>query len=160
MIFADPKFWLSISFLIFLALVIKFVLPKIILALDSKSKQIADQIIAAKQMKEKAEQLLLAAKKHHEESLAYCQKLIEDAKAEAAKLVADSQKSLGEELAKKTDLAKERIALEEEKTIREIKSGIISAAIKIIATKAANLSGNSAADLSKKAIDDISKMVH
>ncbi len=160
MIFADPKFWLSISFLIFLALVIKFALPKIILALDGKSKQIADQITSAKQMKEKAEQLLLVAKKHHEESLTYCQKLIADAQAEAAKLLTDSQKSLEEELAKKTDLAKERIALEEEKTIREIKSGIISAAIKIIETKAANLSGNSAADLSKKAIIDISKMVH
>lgn len=160
MIFSDPRFWLTISFGIFLTLMLKYVMPKIIAALDNKSKQIANQINEARQMKEKAEQLLLAAKKHHEESLLFCQKLIEDAKAEAAKLLADSQKSLTEELGKKTNLAKERISLEEEKTIREIKSGIISAAIKIIETKAANLSGNSAADLSKKAIDDISKMVH
>lgn len=160
MIFSDPRFWLTISFFIFLTLILKYVMPKTIAALDNKSKQIADQINEAKKMKEKAEQLLVEAKKHHEESLLFCQKLIEDAKAEAAKFLADSQKSLAEELNKKTNLAKERISLEEEQTIREIKSGIISAAIKAIETKAANLSGNSATDLSKKAIVDISKMVH
>ncbi len=160
MIFSDPKFWLAISFLIFLALIIKYALPKIISILDSKSQQIAKQISDAQQMKERAEGLLLAAKKYHEESLLYCQKLIENAKDDATKLLTDAQQSMEQELSKKTALAKERIALEEARAIREIKSSIIQAAIKTIETKSANISNNSSGNLTKKAIDDIGKIVH
>jgi len=158
--FLDPRFWLTISFLIFTILLIKYVLPKILAALDNKSRQIADSIEQAKRMKEQAEQLLLAAKKYHEESLAYCQKLISDAKAEADKLLSDSKKELEEELLTKTNLAKERIKQEEEKTVREIKSNIIAAAIKIITDKSDNLSVESSSAIAKKAAADISKMIH
>ena len=157
--FSDPRFWLAISFCIFLALLIKYVFPKIAAALDSKTKQIADQISAAKQMRESAEQLLLEAKKHHDESLQYCHKLIENAKDEAEKLLADSQRALEEELSKKTNLAKEKIKLEEEKAIREIKTEIIRSAITAIENKATNLSGNSTSEISKKAISNISAML-
>ena len=88
----DSKFWLAISFFIFVALIIKYALPKILAALDNKSKQIANDIEQAKQMRQKAEQLLLEAKKHHEESLLYCQKLISNAQKEADKLLLDSKK--------------------------------------------------------------------
>jgi F-type H+-transporting ATPase subunit b len=158
--FLDPRFWLTISFSIFTILLIKYVLPKILVALDNKSKQIADSIEQAKQMKEKAEQLLLEAKKYHEESLVYCQKLIHDAKEEADKLLSDSKKELAGELLKKTNLAKERIKQEEEKTVREIKSNIIASAIKIITNKSNNLSVESSSAIAKKAAADISKMIH
>jgi F-type H+-transporting ATPase subunit b len=156
----DSKFWLAISFFIFVALIIKYALPKILAALDNKSKQIANDIEQAKQMRQKAEQLLLEAKKHHEESLLYCQKLISNAQKEADKLLLDSKKELEAELLKKTNLAKDRIQQEEEKTVREIKSNIIAAAIKIIADKSNNISAESSSALAKRAATDISKMIH
>lgn len=158
--FLDPRFWLTISFTIFSVLIIKYVLPKILAALDSKSKQIADEIEKAKQMREKAEQLLLEAKKHHEESLLFCQKLLRDTQIEAEKLLTDSKNELAAELLKKTNLAQERIKQEEEKTIREIKSNIINAAIKTIEAKSHNLSAESSSSIAQKAAIDISKMVH
>lgn len=158
--FLDPKFWLTISFLIFTTLIIKYVLPKILEALDSKSKQIADDIEGAKKMREEAEKLLVETKKYHEESLLYCQKLIEDAKKEADKLLSDSKRELEAELLKKTNLAQERIKQEEEKTIREIKSNIVESAIKIISNKASNLTVESSSMMNKKAAADISKTVH
>jgi len=160
MIFSDPRFWLAVSFFIFLTLVAKYLMPKIIESLDNKSQQILNQIKIAEQSRQKAEQLLLEAQKHHEESLIYCAKLIEDAKSEASELLTYSQKLLAEELDKKTNLTKERIATDEEKTMRDIKSEIINAAIKIIETKAANFNNNSATILSKKAITNISKIIH
>ena len=156
LLFSDPKFWLSISFLIFLALMLKYLMPKITVDLDNKSKQIADQIADAKKMREQAEELLISAKKHNEDSINYCQKLIEDAKNEASKLLADSQNSLEEELAKKTALAKERIKAEEEKTIREIKSGIIEVVIKNIELRATSFPSALSSKLVKSAIDNIS----
>ncbi|MFT5703869.1 MAG: F-type H+-transporting ATPase subunit b [Rickettsiales bacterium] len=160
MIFSDPTFWLAVSFSIFTALILKYVLPKITAALDNKSKQIADDIAKAKNSKEQADQFLIDAKKHYEESTRHCQKLIEDAKNEGKKLFEDAEKSLEVEISKRTSLAKERITAEEEKIVREIKSGIISAAIKAIEIRAANISSDSAKDFSKKSINDISKMIH
>jgi F-type H+-transporting ATPase subunit b len=158
--FLDPKFWLTISFLIFTTLIIKYVLPKILNTLDNKSKQIANDIEQAKKMREEAEKLLIDTKNYHEDSLLYCQKLIEDAKKEADKLLSDSKKELEAELLKKTNLAQERIKQEEEKTIREIKSNIIASAIKTISNKASNLTIASSSIMTKKAAADISKTVH
>ncbi|MCE3255123.1 MAG: hypothetical protein K0R25_617 [Rickettsiaceae bacterium] len=158
--FLDPKFWLAISFLLFLCLVIKYVMPKILALLDDKSKQVADEIAQAKQLKEEAEKLFSDAKKHREESLEYSKKLIEDAKNEASRLLADSQRALEEEIAKRTSLAKEKIKTEEEKAIREIKSEIINSAIKIVEEKAANISSNQAAQLSAKSIENISRIIN
>jgi F-type H+-transporting ATPase subunit b len=150
--FLEPKFWLAISFFTFVALMIKYALPLIIKMIDDKSKQIAKDIADARNAKEEAENLLAEAKKYSEESKKYCQKLIDDAQNEAAKILADSQKSLEDEINKKTDLAKERIKNEEEKTIREIKSNIIDAAIKNVAKKAANNSEKDAAELVERAV--------
>ncbi len=158
--FLDPRFWLTVSFTIFFVLVLKFILPKILKALDNKSKQITDDMEQAKKMREKAEELLLAAKKYHEESLTFCQKLLDDAKKEAEQLLIDSKNELAAELAKKTSLAQERIKQEEEKTIREMKTNIIAAAIKTIEAKSQTLSTESSSLIAQKAAIDISKMVH
>ena len=158
--FLDPRFWLAISFLIFLTLLIKYIVPKIITALDNKSKQIANDIEQAKQIKEKAEELLLKTKQYHQESLLYCKKLIDKTKKETEKLLADSQNSLEQELINKTNLAKNRIRQEEEKIIRDIKLNIITSAIKIIEKKSQNLTNHSSSDSLKRAAEDISKMIH
>ena len=50
----NEKFWLAIAFLTFVGLIIKYVGPKITKSLDQKSKEIAEEILAAKEMKEKA----------------------------------------------------------------------------------------------------------
>ena len=158
--FLDPRFWLSVSFLIFVALVIKYLLPKIIAALDNKSKQIADEIEQAIKMKIEAEQLLLKTKKYHEESVVYCQKLINEARQEAEKLLIDSNRELAEELLKKTNLAKDRILQEQERSIRDVKSQIISAAIKIIEERSVSLPNQTSLEIVKRAVTDISKMVN
>jgi len=158
--FLDPRFWLAISFCIFLALVFKYIIPKIINVLDNKSKHITNEIEQARQMKEKAEQLLLEAQKYHQESMLYCQKLILDTKNATEKLLADSRNDLELELIRRTNLAKDRIKQEEEKTIRDIKSSIILAAIKIIEEKSNNLPSQSSSAIARIATIDISKMIH
>ncbi len=125
----NEKFWLAIAFATFVALIIKFARKAIISGLDSKSKLIAEEILAAKELKEKAVKLLEAAEKHSSESANYAQQLIKDAEIEAQKFLAEAQKSVDEEVAKKTAAALERIKQEEALTIRDIKNKIISAAL-------------------------------
>src|SRR3989338_8087571 len=103
----DEKLWLAIAFFSFLALIIKYVWPLIAKALDNKSKQIAEEILQAKEMKQKAE-------------------------LEAQKLIKETEHVLKEELKKKTNAAQDRIKTEQESAIRTIKSKIILDAMSLL----------------------------
>jgi len=122
----NEKFWLAIAFLAFTILIIRYVWPMLAKSIDSKSKSIAEEILAAKEMKEKAQKLLSEAEKFYQESLNFSKKLAQDAEVEAQKLAAESKEILEAELKKKTAAALDRIKLEEEHIIREIKLKIIN----------------------------------
>lgn len=139
----NEKFWLAISFVTFILLLIKFVRPQMAKALDGKSKAIAEEIMAAKEMKERAIQLLAKAEKYSAESASYAQKLIKDAEAEAEKFAAEARQTLDQEISKKTAASIERIKLEEIGAIRDIKTKIVAAAME-------NLSENIAAKMDQK----------
>ena len=157
----NEKFWLALSFTAFIALAFKFLWPKISKILSDKSRAIAEEILAAKEMKEKATQLLAKAEKYQKESEQFSQKLIEDAAIEAQKFAAEAAKMLEKEIAKKTAAALERIKSEEAAAIREIKA-------KIIASSMENLSQNIGTKMNKnhhqhllnKASDDLAKIIN
>lgn len=157
----NEKFWLAIAFFTFFGAVIKFVWPMISKALEGKSKSIAEEILAAKEMKERAAKLLEKAEKYHAESMKYADKLVKDAEDEAQKFTAESKRIVEEELNKKTAAAVARIKLEEESTIRQIKAKIVSSAIQ-------SLTDNLSKDMSKKdhdhliaqATQDFAKIIH
>ncbi len=135
MLHFDEKFWLAIAFFAFATLIIKFVWPLIAKGLDNKSKKIAEDILTAKDLREKAEKLLASAEKYYQESTDFAQKLLKDAEDEAKKLAADSRDTLEKEVSKKTAAALERIKIEEESAIREIKTKIVSTAIDGLSSK-------------------------
>lgn len=157
----NEKFWLAIAFLSFVTLIIKYVGPVITKLLDNKSKQIAEEILAAKEMKEKAARLLEKAEKYYQESTIYAEKLIKDAESEAQKFAVESRQTLEAEVAKKTTAALARVKLEEESAIREIK-------VKIVASAMQNLTANldQAIDKTKhdqlvsRSIQDLEKIIH
>ena len=139
----NEKFWLAAAFFCFFALIIKLVGHRITKALDGKSKQIAEEILAAKEMKNRAEKLLIAAEKYHQESLAFAQKLMRDSAEDAQKFSAESALTAQEEIAKKTAAACERLKIEEAAALREIKANVVSSALQ-------NLSKNFSDGLDKK----------
>jgi F-type H+-transporting ATPase subunit b len=125
----NEKFWLAVAFLGFVTLIIKYVGPKITKALDAKSKKIAEEILAAKELKEKAVKLLERAEKYYQESEKFAQKLVKDAEDESQKFVAEAKQLLEDEVSKKTAASLARIKLEEESAIREMKVKIVASAI-------------------------------
>ncbi len=156
----NEKFWLAVAFTAFVLLIIKYVNPKISKALGDKSKSIAEEILAAKELKEKAIQLLAKAEKYQKESENYSQKLMKDAQDEAQKYAEESKQMVELEIAKKTAAAVNRIQIEEASAIREIKSKIVALAI-------ANLSENIGKELTSanheqlfaQAMQDLEKTV-
>jgi len=159
--FHDPKFWLAIAFLTFIGLVVKFARATISKSLEAKSKAIAEEILAAKEMKERATALLAKAEKYAQDSESFAAKLLKDAEDEAKKFAAEAAEMVNLEIAKKTAASIERIKIEEMSAIREIKSRIVNSAI-------SELSENLSKEMTKenhdqliaKALGDFEKIIH
>lgn len=159
--FHDPKFWLAVTFITFVALIIKLAGVKIVKSIEAKAKLIAEEILAAKEMKERAAALLEKAQKYQEDSENYAAQLLKDAEDEAKNFATEAAKMMELEIAKKTAASMERIKMEEVIAIREIKNRIVNSAIN-------NLSSNIGQDLKtpdheklvNKAITDFEKVIH
>jgi F-type H+-transporting ATPase subunit b len=159
MIHFDEKFWLAIAFFSFVALVVKYALPLIRKALDDSSKKIAEEILAAKEMKENAEKILEKAEQLYKDAISFSEKLIKDTEDEVQKLAAESEKLLADELAKRKAAALGRIKSEEEAAIRELKVKIVDSALKKLSNEL-DLNKEGHAKLIDKAVNNFGKTVH
>jgi F0F1-type ATP synthase membrane subunit b/b' len=156
----DERFCLAIAFFAFVTLIVRYVVPAITAQLEAKSKQIAEELLAAKEMKEKAEQLLIASQKRHEEALAFAEQLIKDSVVESQKYFEESLKLAEIEIAKKVSAVENRIKQEQERVVREMKIKIIESTINVAQSNLDNMQKAQSGALAKKSIDDISKLVH
>lgn len=153
----DEKFWLAIAFLGFILLILKYVWPHLNKSLDLQSRKIAEEIIAAKEMRKRANLLLEQAKQYQKDSEDYAKKLLNDAKNEAEKIASDAQKALEVEIDKKTKASTKRIQVEEEMAIRQIKSDIIKVAVVNLEEDfSKNLDEKQQKDLIDKALEKLS----
>jgi F-type H+-transporting ATPase subunit b len=157
----DPKFWLAIAFVTFIALIVKFAKTFILKSLEAKSKAIAEEILSAKEMKDRAAALLKKAEKYAKDSENFATKLLKDAEDEAKKFAADAAKMMENEIAKKTAASIERIRMEEVIAIREIKSRIVNLAIADLSQNISKeLNAESHDQLVTKALGDFEKVIH
>lgn len=125
----DEKFYLALAFLTFLGLILKFVWPNLSKSLDENSKKIAEELLAAKELKERAEKLLKDAEKFYQDSLLYAEKMASDAQTESRQITELARLEVDQEIKKKTDAAIARVKLEEERLVRELKLKIVENAI-------------------------------
>lgn len=156
----DEKFWLAIAFLGFVSLVVRHVAPIIIKQLDAKSKQISEELLEAKEMKEQATRMLAASEERYKEAIIFADNLIKDSAIEAQKYFAEALNLAEVEIAKKMQAVENRIKQEQESAAREIKIKIIDAALQTVQGNMYDLQKNQASDLVKKATDSVSKLVH
>jgi len=157
-LFLSTKFWLAVSFFIFVVALIKLAGPVIIRALSNKAKEVAQTLNEAREIKQQAEQVLIDSKRYQQESVEYSRKLIAEAKSEAEELIRQTKEALQAELNKKTNLTKERIAIEEEKVIRTLKTDIISKAIDKIENSAVILSDEAKKIITQETLKNINEL--
>ena len=159
--FHDPKFWLAVSFLIFVAAMFKFAMPAIMEMIDNKVKKINSDIIEASEARKNAENLLAEAEKYYQESIALAKKIVNDAEVEALNLINHYQKLAEEEVQRKMDLTVKRIQQEEDKAIREIKDWILSSAISAMKNNITKINDRkTSSSIINKSIIDISKLIN
>jgi F-type H+-transporting ATPase subunit b len=157
----DPKFWLAVAFFIFVGAAIKYIIPVVIKMIDQKRNQISENLNQANELRLSALKLLEEAEKYYQDSITLSSELIERARKESEIILESSKKVVEAELNTKMNLATQKIKQEEEKAIRQMKSAIVSAAIKTIEDSLFNSDNKKISQgTTNKAISNISKLIH
>ena len=82
----DPKFWVAVSFVIFLLLVGKRAWALLIGSLDAKADKVRDDLAEAASLRSQAEAMLKQAEAERQAAVAEAAQMLERAKAEALRV--------------------------------------------------------------------------
>lgn len=147
----DPLFWVMISFVSFIALLVYYGVPGIIgRALDARADAIRKELDEARRLREEAQALLADYQRRSREAEDEAKSIIEQAKHEAEILAAETRKSLQETLERRTKAAEEKIARAEAQAISDVRDTAVETALaasqKILSSKVAGATGNTLID--------------
>jgi F-type H+-transporting ATPase subunit b len=160
-LFGDPEFYVLLAVAIFLVVVWKPMRRTVVGALDSRAERIRQELGAARNLRDEAQQALAAYQRQQQEGAAAAQAIITHAKEEAERIAAQSLRDLETTLSRRQQLAQERIAQEEAKAIAEIR--VIAVDIAIAASRqviAASLDERRGAALIDDAIAALPRQLH
>jgi F-type H+-transporting ATPase subunit b len=158
--FQTPEFWVAVSFLGFVALLLKYKVPALMgRALDQRADGIRKELDDARRLRIEAQSLLEDYRRKHGEAQKEADAIVAAARKEAETIAAETRKGLLESVERRTKLAEEKIARAEAQAIADVRSAAVEAAVaaaeKLIGSRLTPQSGNSLidrgiADLGKK----------
>jgi len=160
-ILSEGEFWVLVAVALFLVLVWKRAKLWIVGALDARAERIRQELEAARNLRQEAQQALAAYQRQQQEGAAAAQAIVAHAKQEAERIAAQSLRDLEENLRRRQQLAQERIAQEEAKAVAEIRA--IAVDVAIAASReviAASLDARRGAVLIDDAITALPRQLH
>ena len=155
--FNSPEFWVAISFLVFVGILIKMGVPGVITkALDDRADAVRKELDQARRLREEAQDLLADYQRKQRAADDEAKAIIEQARREAEAMKAESARNLKEQLERRTRLAEEKIARAEAQAVSEVRAAAVDAAMsaaeRLIADK---LKADSGAELVGRSIRDL-----
>lgn len=121
--FSDPKFWVAVSFILFMALIIRFKVPsRIATALDARGQAIAKEIEEARKLRDEAQALLASYQRKQRDAEKEAQAIVTEARAESERLAAETRKSLEALIARRSKMAEDKIAQAEAQAVAEVRA--------------------------------------
>lgn len=127
--FSDASAWIAVSFLIFFGLFVRFLLPHILKALDSRAHKIQEQLEQATLLRKQAEAMLADIEKERATNAQETEKRIAEAEAEISALRAQTEAELENLIARRTKQTAERIARTEHDAMLQVRQQILDKAI-------------------------------
>lgn len=125
----NPANWVAISFLIFMALFVRYALPMILSGLDGRAAKIKEQLEQAKKLREEAEALLVSYKQKQKDMLAEAEKTLANAKVEVERMKQRAEVELKASIERRTEQANEKIARMEKEAVDQVREHIVDVAI-------------------------------
>ncbi|MGH6864790.1 MAG: ATP F0F1 synthase subunit B [Methyloceanibacter sp.] len=156
-VLATPEFWVAVSFFLFLGgLFYLGVHKKLAVALDARATAIAEEIDAAKRLREEAETVLADYRRKQGDAVKEAEDIVSLASKEAEILAAESRRSMQEHFERRMKLADDKIARAEAEALRDVRAAAADAAIAAAQNViAAKLTPEAADQFVKQGIDTL-----
>lgn len=157
-IFSDATAWVAVSFLIFVVAAFVFGRKSVINGLDAKIDSIRKEIATAEALRDQAQALLADYQQKQSAASQEADKIIEQAKTQAAQLHKNAEEEFEVTMSRKESMLKERIQRMEESAMDDIRRYAaelaINATTQIIAQKMDASSAEKLADASIRKVAD------
>jgi|LNFM01.1.fsa_nt_gb F-type H+-transporting ATPase subunit b len=153
----SPEFWVAISFLIFVGILVKMGVPALVTkALDDRADTVRKELDQARRLREEAQDLLADYQRKQRAADDEAKAIIAEARREAEAMKAESARALKEQLERRTRLAEEKISRAEAQAVSEVRAAAVDVAMstaeRLISEKLATDGG---ADLMSRSIRDL-----
>ncbi len=159
--FESAEFWVAVAFVIFVALTARPIWRAATGALDGRADRIRDHLAAAQSLREEAQATLADYKRKQRDAAKEAQAIIDHARDEAARLSAQGKKDLEQTLARRQQLAVDRIAQAEAAAVKDVRAMAVEVAIaaagKVLEKQ---LVGEAGVRLVDEAIKELPKKLH
>lgn len=157
----DPKFWVAVSFFIFVGLAYKKIVAFVCRSLDDRGARIRHELDEARRLREEAEAVLAQYQQKHAEATREAEALIASAQKDAQTLRAHAEKELASQLEARTQQAMERIAQEETQAVADVREHVVDIALAAARAIITDHVGKLPQDeLVKLAVSDIERKIH
>lgn len=130
----DAEFWVGVALLIFLGILVWAKVPGMAAkALDAQAEKIRAELAEAERLRKEAEGLLASIRARREVTEKQAAELLASAEAEAKQLEAEAHARLEEQIKRRGEIAKAKIAQAETQAAAEVKSAAAELAIEAAA---------------------------
>jgi len=121
--FAPAEFWVLISFLVFVGVILYYKVPAMVTAaLDKRAADIARELDEARRLREEAQALLASYQRKQAEAMQEADAIVTQAKAEAERLAAETRANMPAQVERRTQLAQDKIAQAETQALQEVRA--------------------------------------
>jgi F-type H+-transporting ATPase subunit b len=153
----SAEFWVGVAFVIFWGILLYFGVPQRLLgALDTRGKRVAEELAEAKRLRGDAEALLKEFESKRAAAEREAAEIVSNARDEAERLARDTEAKMADFVKRRTATAEAKIAQAEAQASAEVRAAAIDAAVKaserVLRTE---LSGPAAEDLVTRSLGDV-----
>ena len=150
--------WITLAFVVFIFLALRYIKPAITASLDDRSAKIREQLEQAARLRAEAETLLSTYRQQQEQLQKEAELILENAKKEAASMRTQAEEDLKASLARRAQQAEEKVARAEAEAVAKIRSQIVDLALEKATTALKNNSETTDTTAIQKAIASITAL--
>ncbi len=154
---STPEFWVAVSFVGFVALLLKFGVPALIgKALDKRADEIRTELEEAQKLREEAQAVLAEYQRKRRDAESEASDIITLAKEEAEQLAVETRVKLEESLERRLKMAELKIGQAEIQAMQDVRVATAEAAVAAAESViAAKMTSKAQADLVAASIKEL-----
>ena len=158
----EAEFWVLVAFLIFAGILVYVGVPqKILSALDSHSRRVADELAEARRLREEAEGLLGQYQAKREAAEREAEAIVAGAREEAERLAREAEEKMADFVRRRTAAAEAKIAQAESQAFAQVRAAAAEAAVRVSETiLREQVKGEKGQELLARSLSDIRTKLH